>query len=81
MAGASCGGEQFYGVSVDALLKDLAGSIETEKDGEVMTPQMSSTVHSDASDASASVVQRIRSEYLEMPGLTLTVRQAARLLG
>ena len=29
--------------------------------------------------ASASLVQRIRAEYLEMPGLTLTVPQAARL--
>jgi len=27
----------------------------------------------------SSVLQRIRGEYTEMPGLTLTVRQAARL--
>ncbi len=47
-----------------------------------MTPPMASTVHSDTPDAIASsVVQRIRGEYLEMPGLTLTVRQAARLWG
>ena len=47
-----------------------------------MTSQMASIVHSDTPDSSASsVVQRIRGEYLEMPGLTLTVRQAARLWG
>ena len=47
-----------------------------------MTPQMASPVHADAPDAiTSSVVQRIRGEYTEMPGLTLTVRQAARLWG
>jgi len=47
-----------------------------------MTPQMASGVHADTPDASASsVVQRIRGEYEEMPGLALTVRQAARLWG
>jgi Fic family protein len=47
-----------------------------------MTPQMASTVQPDTPDAStSSVVQRIRGEYMEMPGLTLTVRQAARLWG
>lgn len=46
-----------------------------------MTPQMAA-VHSNTRDAStSSLVQRIRGEYLEMPGLTLTVRQAARLWG
>lgn len=29
----------------------------------------------------ADVVQRIRAEYVEMPGLTLTLPQAARLFG
>ena len=47
-----------------------------------MIPQMASPVHSKTPDAStSSVVHRIRGEYLEMPGLTLTVRQAARLWG
>lgn len=47
-----------------------------------MTPQMASTVHADTPDAiPSSVVQRIRGEFTEMPGLTLTVRQAARLWG
>ena len=47
-----------------------------------MTPHMASTVHADAPDAiTSSVEQRIRGEYTEMPGLTLTVRQAARLWG
>lgn len=33
-------------------------------------------------DATApSIAERIRGEYAEMPGLTLTVRQAARLWG
>ena len=34
-----------------------------------------------AGDASATLMSRIRSEFLEMPGLKLTVRQAARLWG
>ena len=47
-----------------------------------MTSQMASTVQRDTRDRStSSVVQRIRGEHLEMPGLTLTVRQAARLWG
>ena len=32
-------------------------------------------------DASPTLLSRIRSEFLEMPGLKLTVRQAARLWG
>ena len=32
-------------------------------------------------DASTTLLSRIRSEFLEMPGLKLTVRQAARLWG
>ncbi len=47
-----------------------------------MTVQTAPFVHADISDAiTSSVVQRIRGEYTEMPGLTLTVRQAARLWG
>ena len=47
-----------------------------------MTPHMASSVHADTPDTIAStIVQRIRGEYTEMPGLTLTVRQAARLWG
>ena len=32
-------------------------------------------------DESTTLISRIRSEFLEMPGLKLTVRQAARLWG
>jgi hypothetical protein len=32
-------------------------------------------------DASVALISRIRSEFLEMPGLKLTVRQASRLWG
>ena len=32
-------------------------------------------------DTSATLMSRIRSEFLEMPGLKLTVQQAARLWG
>jgi len=47
-----------------------------------MTAQTAPTVHSDAPDVITSMVlQRIRGEYTEMPRLTLTVRQAARLWG
>ena len=47
-----------------------------------MTPHMASSVHADTPDTiTSSIVQRIRGEYTEMPGLTLTVRQAARLWG
>jgi DNA-binding IclR family transcriptional regulator len=34
-----------------------------------------------AGDESTMLLSRIRSEFLEMPGLKLTVRQAARLWG
>ena len=47
-----------------------------------MTPQTVPIAHPDTPDTiTSSVVQRIRGEYTEMPGLTLTVRQAARLWG
>ena len=47
-----------------------------------MSPQAAAAVQASPPDAIASsVMQRIRGEYSEMPGLTLTVRQAARLWG
>ena len=47
-----------------------------------MTAEAASIVHPRSQEANASsLAQRIRGEYTEMPGLTLTVRQAARLWG
>ena len=47
-----------------------------------MTPHTAPTVHADTPDTiTSSIVRRIQDEYAEMPGLTLTVRQAARLWG
>ncbi len=47
-----------------------------------MTAQTAPIVHADIPNTiTSSVAQRIRGEYTEMPGLTLTVRQAARLWG
>jgi Fic family protein len=45
-----------------------------------MTPETASTGHPNSPEAVTSPdVLRILGEYNEMPGLTLTVRQAARL--
>lgn len=47
-----------------------------------MTAEAASIVHPGSREANPlSIAQRIRGEYTEMPGLTLTVRQAARLWG
>lgn len=37
--------------------------------------------HPAAPDVPATLLMRVRSEFLEMPGLRLTTRQAARLWG
>jgi hypothetical protein len=37
------------------------------------------THHSDENAAFARALQRVKAEFLEMPGLTLTVAQASRL--
>lgn len=48
-----------------------------------MVTATSSVVESPPSPAStrSAPLQRVRSEFLEMPGLSLTLRQAARLCG
>ncbi len=46
-----------------------------------VTPTPSASASQVHPSASASPIQQIRAEYLEMPGLTLTVPQAARLWG
>jgi hypothetical protein len=47
----------------------------------MVTPQFNSPSASrfDASRFATETLQRIRGEYLEMPGLTLNLKQAARL--
>ena len=48
----------------------------------VSTARVSEAHRKDASDAlSTKTLERIRGEYIEMPGLALTVPQAARLMG
>ena len=45
-------------------------------------PGASQASRKEASDAlSPTLLERIRNEYIEMPGLVLTVSQAARLMG
>ena len=47
-----------------------------------MTPHTATIHHAEpmpGSRSSVSLLQRVRAEYREMPGLTLTVPQAARL--
>jgi hypothetical protein len=72
----------------ERLLKELDGDGRDGQRGQHMMTTTSTTIaHPDAGSRGSldpirpHVIQRIQAEYVEMPGLTLTLPQAARLWG